>query len=176
VSQLDVDPGYVRGRPTKSLLTQHLTEYLARPEDRQFVRDVLSAPITHRRGTMHFLLPFAASTNPHVSAHLGKTGTPVNDEKLATDKFITGGLISGGNYYSYLVMVRAPNPAKFPLGRDLSARDFGPLVTTLLNQIDGVQASPPAVLPAIPGLRELPAHGGPPRRIAQLDRMGSAFD
>ena len=138
VHRLDAGEGYEHLVQTDILASQKLTAYLGAPDARQYVREVLGAVLTHPRGTMHFLQAFTPVANPTISAHIGKTGTPVNDNKFPTDKFVTGSLVASGQYYSYLVMVRAPNPAKYPLGQRLSLGDFAPLVTTLLTQIDGL--------------------------------------
>lgn len=64
-----------------------------------------------------------------------KTGTPVNAYRFATDKIVTGSLVVGGHYYSYFFAVQAPNPAKYPLGKALSASHFAPMIDLLLKEL-----------------------------------------
>jgi hypothetical protein len=117
---------------------------MATADARHYVREVLGAVLTHPNGTMRFLRSYTpAGGDGTVSAHIGKTGTPVNQNNLVTDKFITGSLVAGGRYFSYLVMVRSQNPAKYPLGQRLSAGDFAPLVAHLLDEIDSLPSALP---------------------------------
>lgn len=115
--------------------TMQLRRYIANADQGAYIRAVLEAVIAHPRGTMHFLNAYTSKKNERVSGHIGKTGTPVNAGKFATDKFVTGAVVLDGRYFSYLVLVRAPNPAKYPLGERVSARDFAPLVLALLAEI-----------------------------------------
>lgn len=139
----DGAPNYAVGR---ALSANAVRGYLDTPEARVYSRAVLSAVLTHPHGTMRFLREFTPDADPSIAAHMGKTGTPVNQNNIATDKLVIGSLVKNGHYYSYLVMIRAPNPGKYPLGRKLEVRYFAPLVTTLLEEIGDIQSRQKSVV------------------------------
>lgn len=140
VGRLDADahdPAPAPAEPAR-LAGIRLARDLATPQARQFVRDVLGAVVAHPQGTLRFLAGLAPGGTA-VTAHLAKTGTPVNGANQATDKFVTGALLHRGRYFSYLLLVRAPHPGPFPLGQGLTAQDFRPLLDALLQQVAGAQ-------------------------------------
>jgi len=145
IRRLDADNHSLPSAPSDVATMRRWASYMATADARHFVREVLGAVLTHPNGTMRFLRPYTpAGSDGTVSAHIGKTGTPVNQNNLVTDKFITGSLVAGGSYFSYLVMVRSQNPAKYPLGQRLSAGDFAPLVAYLLDEIDSLHSALPS--------------------------------
>lgn len=142
VYRLDTTDGYQTIGSSEITAVRRLPAYLASGAAKAYVREALSAVLTHPRGTLHFLQAYTPrGSQGAVSAHIGKTGTPVNQGNQVTDKIITGSVVRNGRYYSYLVMVRAPNPGKYPLGQRLLADHFAPLLTFLLDQIQTLPAS-----------------------------------
>lgn len=120
----------------KSRITTQLPAYLSDEPSRAYVREVLMAVLSHPAGTMRFLRAYTpVGSHGVVSAHIGKTGTPVGDDNMVSDKLVTGSLIQDGHYYSYFFLVRAANPGKVPLGHHLKADHFAPMITALLDEI-----------------------------------------
>ena len=141
VHHLDLSDAAPIPPAVKSRIATQLPAYLADEASRAYVREVLTAVLSHPAGTMRFLRAYTPVGNHGaVSAHLGKTGTPVGEGNKVSDKFVTGSLIQDGRYYSYFFLVRAANPGKVPLGRHLKADHFAPMITALLDEIASAEA------------------------------------
>jgi hypothetical protein len=141
IRHLDLSEAIPASPAAESTIAVQLPAYLANDQARTYVRDVLAAVLSHPAGTMRFLRAYThLASHDAVSAHIGKTGTPVGEGNLVSDKLVTGSLIQNGRYYSYLFLVRAANPGKLPLGRHLKADYFAPMITALLNEITDADA------------------------------------
>lgn len=142
IHQLDLSDALPVRPAATSKISAQLPAYLTDDNARAYVRDVLTAVLSHPTGTMRFLRAYTpAGSHGTVSAHIGKTGTPVGENNMVSDKLVTGSLIQNGHYYSYLFLVRAANPGKVPLGRHLKADHFAPMITALLEEIADTNAS-----------------------------------
>jgi len=136
VHRLDLSESLPVRPVAEQRIANPLPAYLSDEHARTYVREVLTAVLSHPAGTMRFLRAYtAAGSQGLVSAHLGKTGTPVGEGNKVSDKLVTGSLIQDGRYYSYFFLVRAANPGKLALGRHLRADHFAPMITTLLDEI-----------------------------------------
>ena len=112
-----------------------------RAEGRTLLRDLLSAPLCYRHGTLRRLADWCATSRSDIRLHFAKTGTRGTGASDAeaddtVDLWVAGGIrFAAGPAFSYVVLVGTGNP-NAPWGRDLYAGSVAePLVRALLDNL-----------------------------------------
>jgi len=105
---------------------------MSAPSQAMYVKTLMSAPVTHSRGTARLL----AAILPADSRIYAKTGTSSNANAQVTGKFLAFSLVSGGAVWTALVALQSPRPS-IPLGVGLQAGDFADIHNLLAAEIDG---------------------------------------
>jgi len=117
-----------------------------RPEGRELLRALLSAPVCNRYGTLRRLSDWCADRRESVRLHFAKTGTrgtgaraPEADDTV--DLWVAGGIgFASGPAYSYVILMGTGNP-NTPWARDLYAGSvLEPLARLLLEDLERVAA------------------------------------
>lgn len=117
-----------------------------KPGGTELLKQLLSAPICYRFGTLRRISDWCATKRDSVKLHFAKTGTrgtgalePEADDTV--DLWIAGGIsFKAGPAYSYVVLIGTGNPNK-PWGRDLYAGSLAePLLRVLLEDLEKLAA------------------------------------
>jgi penicillin-binding protein 1A len=107
----------LRANPADSL--PGYRRYFVKDTARDYLRTVLSAPVSHPRGTFRALNDITARCNRQVDLHLAKTGTSTTHTGETRDKFAAGAVRLEGRLYSYFAMIGAGNPHRRTIGNDI---------------------------------------------------------
>ncbi|MFH2055639.1 MAG: transglycosylase domain-containing protein [bacterium] len=135
-TKLSGDTSFFVGNDFTSLLSDALDD----PESRLFVREVLSAPL-RPGGTLQRLCDWSAERHPAVVQHLSKSGTVVDAGGDVVSLLVAGSLVlqsgaaGGESCWSYLVVIRSPDPSVKLGAAQLDAACLAPLVRALLEEI-----------------------------------------
>ncbi|HEY5305215.1 MAG TPA: hypothetical protein VIJ52_00920, partial [Pseudolabrys sp.] len=115
-----------------SILPSEQLEAILTPARREFMADVLKAPIDAPVGTLHRHLGpvFGAMRLPH----WGKTGTANADgpDKLTRSTWVVGGFIAKGQPYAFAVLVTAQSNRR-PLGHVFASGTAAPIAAAMLK-------------------------------------------
>lgn len=112
-----------------------------RPEARNLLATLLSAPLCKQHGTLRRITDWCAGKRRDVALHFAKTGTRGTgaiavEADDTVDLWVAGGIkFQTGPAYSYVILVGTGNPNK-PWGRDLYAGSLTePLLRALLEDL-----------------------------------------
>lgn len=122
-----------RAAPGSSL--KGYRRYFVKDTAREYLRTVLSAPVSHPRGTFRALNDVTARCNSQVSMHLAKTGTSTTNTGDVRDKFAAGAVRLDGRFYSYFAMIGAGNPHRRTIGNDIRHPHLAGLLRLGLNRL-----------------------------------------
>ncbi len=109
--------------------------YFVNETARKFLRTVLSAPVSHPRGTFRALNDITRRCNRQVGLHLAKTGTSTTYTGEIRDKFATGAVRLDGRFYSYFAMIGTGNPHRRTIGNDIRHPHLAGLLRLGLNRL-----------------------------------------
>lgn len=120
-----------------SRLAEWVAHVMSIPSQAIYVNTLMSAPVTHARGSARHLKPML----PADARIYAKTGTSSNSSTQVTGKFLVFSMASGGKVWTALVAVQSPRPS-IQLGVGLQAGDFADIHRLLVNEIAGDGTQP----------------------------------
>ena len=124
-----------RRRATPDATLTGWRRYFRKDTARAYLRTVLSAPVSHPRGTFRALNDATARCNKQVDLHLAKTGTSTTHTGEVRDKFAAGAVRLSGRFYSYFAMIGAGNPHRRTIGNDIRHPHLAGLLRLGLNRL-----------------------------------------